>query len=183
MKTNDKKQLIAEKYLMLLEKNPNDKITVSMLIRECGLSRQTFYYHFRDILDVVVYIFRESLSESIVKCGEDEDPRDGIRRFLISVDESRRLIKNLGDSRYSKEIARCVTDTIAEIAGSILESENDAADRYSMSDIKFALSLYAHGIQGYILEKIDKNEEIDIEKLTDQLYRFLTGEIRVLGRR
>ena len=49
----DMKILIAEAFIDLLEKESIDKITVKQLIEECHISRQTFYYHFRDIMDVL----------------------------------------------------------------------------------------------------------------------------------
>ncbi|MBB5265315.1 AcrR family transcriptional regulator [Catenibacillus scindens] len=49
----DMKTLIADTFSRLLEKENIDKITVKRLIEECHISRQTFYYHFKDIMDVL----------------------------------------------------------------------------------------------------------------------------------
>lgn len=38
---------------------PLDKITVRMLVENCGLNRQTFYYHFQDIYDLLRWMFQE----------------------------------------------------------------------------------------------------------------------------
>ena len=37
----------------LLLKKPLDKITIRDLTEDCGISRMTFYYHFKDIYDLV----------------------------------------------------------------------------------------------------------------------------------
>ena len=37
----------------LLLKKPLDKITINDLTTDCGISRMTFYYHFKDIYDLV----------------------------------------------------------------------------------------------------------------------------------
>ena len=41
----------------LIKEKPLDEINVIMLCDECNSNRQTFYYHFRDISDVVESIF------------------------------------------------------------------------------------------------------------------------------
>ena len=47
------KAMIAETFLTLAGQKNVDKITVKDLVEACGISRQTFYYHFQDIIDVV----------------------------------------------------------------------------------------------------------------------------------
>ena len=56
----DMKSMIADTFSQMLEKEDIDKITVTKLIGECHISRQTFYYHFRDIMDVLDWTFRRS---------------------------------------------------------------------------------------------------------------------------
>ena len=49
----DMKSVIAEAFKDMVRRGNADKITVKALIEECHISRQTFYYHFQDILDVM----------------------------------------------------------------------------------------------------------------------------------
>ncbi|SHK74950.1 transcriptional regulator, TetR family [Hespellia stercorisuis DSM 15480] len=53
-----KKQLEEALKQCLLQK-PFDKITISDLTEACGISRMTFYYHFKDIYDLVEYSCEE----------------------------------------------------------------------------------------------------------------------------
>lgn len=43
------KMQILKSFSALLTNHELDKITVTMLVEECHISRQTFYYHFADI--------------------------------------------------------------------------------------------------------------------------------------
>lgn len=43
------KKAIQAAFLSLLERTPLDKITVKMIVDACGISRNTFYYHYEDI--------------------------------------------------------------------------------------------------------------------------------------
>ena len=49
----------------LLRHKPLDKITVSDLTDHCGVNRMTFYYHFKDIYDLVDWILAEDAAKAM----------------------------------------------------------------------------------------------------------------------
>ena len=53
-----KRALVASLKDLLAEK-PLDKITVTDLTEHCGVNRMTFYYHFKDIYDLVEWAYIE----------------------------------------------------------------------------------------------------------------------------
>ena len=53
MTTKMTKAALAASLKKLLEKKPLSKITVTDITRECRINRHTFYYHFRDIYDLI----------------------------------------------------------------------------------------------------------------------------------
>ena len=57
------KRALAASLIKLLSQKPLDKVTVKDIIEDCGVNRQTFYYHFKDIYDLVDWIFLEMASE------------------------------------------------------------------------------------------------------------------------
>lgn len=40
-----------------LSKKTLDKITIKEITDDCGIKRQTFYYHFQDIYDLLEWVF------------------------------------------------------------------------------------------------------------------------------
>ena len=50
----------------LLRTKPLNKITVQDIADECGVNRQTFYYHFQDIYDLVEWTCIED-TEKVLK--------------------------------------------------------------------------------------------------------------------
>lgn len=181
MDRSDKKELIADTYTRLLAEIPGGNITVTMLIRECGISRQTFYYHFRDIMDVVEYILRKGLSDILAAPEDSDDPAEAIRRLIREIDDNRELIRKLGETPRSREIQKCVTAVITEISEQVIENRTDLTGKHSISEMRFALSMYAHGFEGYILDRIERNEPLEADVLADLLYRFITGELSMLS--
>lgn len=59
------RRAIMEAFLKLLEERPLSKITVKDIVEECGINRNTFYYHFEDIPALVEAIVREMVDRLI----------------------------------------------------------------------------------------------------------------------
>ena len=69
------KKLLADGLKELLGKKTLDKITVKELVTACGVNRQTFYYNFQDIYELL----EEILTEYI----QDVDISEENREFMI----------------------------------------------------------------------------------------------------
>lgn len=55
------KESIADAFVRLMTEKDVNKITVKDLVEVCAISRQSFYYHFRDLNAVVVHLIRRYL--------------------------------------------------------------------------------------------------------------------------
>ena len=49
-------ELIVQAVERLLMQKKVKKLTVKDIVEECGITRQTFYYHFRDIPDLLKWV-------------------------------------------------------------------------------------------------------------------------------
>lgn len=50
---NYTQKLIIDTFNEMLDRMPFDKITVTALIKECQIGRNTFYYHYQDIYELL----------------------------------------------------------------------------------------------------------------------------------
>lgn len=57
------KKLLADSLKKLMAIKPLNKISVYEIAEDCGVNRQTFYYHFHDIFDLLDWMFREEARE------------------------------------------------------------------------------------------------------------------------
>ena len=74
------KEIIAKTFTEILDEKPMSKVTVRDIVERCGVNRNTFYYHFRDIPDVVEFVLKRKWDEiqeapqeknSILECMEE----------------------------------------------------------------------------------------------------------------
>ncbi|MBR6784802.1 MAG: TetR family transcriptional regulator, partial [Clostridia bacterium] len=49
----DTKKLISSTFVELLSTKPFDRITIKDIVDACGINRNTFYYYYSDIYDLL----------------------------------------------------------------------------------------------------------------------------------
>ena len=106
----DMKGVIAEAFLKMIQRNGLDKITVKALIEECHISRQTFYYHFQDIMDVLEWSMGQTVEHLVKKSLQAEDLHSALQIFVSFSVENFPMLQKLMDSQRRAQIERMLMD-------------------------------------------------------------------------
>lgn len=90
------KNLLAESMKTLAKIKSVEKITIQDIVQNCGLTKTTFYNHFRDKYDLIVWIYAEPIKD-IVKKIDDKNftLRDGITDILKYFVENKKFLLNV----------------------------------------------------------------------------------------
>ncbi len=88
---NRTKEMLAESLMKLLARRTLDKITIQDIVDDCGYNRQTFYYHFHDIYDLIDWIFAAQTQELIEKCRACGSLDVGVEAVIAYMRGNRRL--------------------------------------------------------------------------------------------
>lgn len=78
-----------------MEKNAFCKITVQNITDQSNLNRQTFYYHFKDIYDLLEWIYRTEIFKCINK---DENWKNILLRTIKYAKENKTFVRNTARS-------------------------------------------------------------------------------------
>ena len=84
-------RIIMETFQQMLEEMPFYKISVSALVKRCGISPNTFYYHYEDIYDLLETWVGKWLSQFTPK----DDWRDSAKAFLRECQAHDKLVDHL----------------------------------------------------------------------------------------
>ena len=76
---NGTKGKMAEAFKELVCKKSFQKITISDIAKESAMTRENFYYHFRDKYDIMHWIFEQEIVE---KLPSEEDSFQRMRSHL-----------------------------------------------------------------------------------------------------
>ena len=100
-----KRALEASLKKLLLER-PLDKITVTDIAEDCGINRMTFYYHFRDIYDLVEWACQEDARRILDGKRTYTTWQEGFRRILDGLIDNRPFILNVYRSVRREQCGR-----------------------------------------------------------------------------
>ena len=93
--TNATKLALEESLKHLLLKKPLDKITINDLTTDCGISRMTFYYHFKDIYDLVEWCCLEDARIALQGKKTSSTWHEGLLQIFDAVMENKPFILNV----------------------------------------------------------------------------------------
>ena len=92
---NFTKIAIQQSFLRLLSQRPITKITVKDIVEDCGINRNSFYYHFQDLPQLLETVIIESANEIISRIPESFSLEEGLTTVLERLVENKWAIRNI----------------------------------------------------------------------------------------
>ncbi|MCC8107214.1 MAG: TetR/AcrR family transcriptional regulator [Clostridiales bacterium] len=89
------KKIIIQAVMELLNERSFTKITVKDIVERCGINRNTFYYHFRDITDVMEFAFKREMDRIMETHLEADNVFDGLLQIVELLQENRRALLHI----------------------------------------------------------------------------------------
>lgn len=173
----DMKYLIAETLKELIRRGSVDKITVKALIEECHISRQTFYYHFKDIMDVMEWSIKRGTNRLVEESLKMKDMRSALKVFISFTVEQSLVLKKLLDSQRRPQIEKYLLDSMETYLNE-LDKHQIIEVPVNQTDRSVLLKYNACGLVGTLLI-FGRNPNIDQDKLASQLERILLGQLEL----
>ncbi|MCQ2551237.1 MAG: TetR/AcrR family transcriptional regulator [Clostridia bacterium] len=135
------KNAIANSFMHLLSERPLNKIKVEDITSRCGVSRNTFYYHFNDIYDLLSYVFVSQL---------DTDWQKGLEQCLTYLYKNRRAVKNINQSLNKDVLVRFVNEVAFKHA--LTAVLNQAGEDMDPEVQGFLANFYKNALLGAITD-------------------------------
>jgi probable dihydroxyacetone kinase regulator len=172
--TNITKMAIAEtmKYLML--KIPFAQITVTDIIDLCGISRKTFYYHFKDKYDLVNWIFSIEIIDPVIEGTTLEHLTDCYLKLCRYIKENKTFCSNainaIGQNSFVDFLQSYVEKQISILCGQFETNKSLTKD-----DIKFLNVYYYNAFIGvlktWIKNGLKDSPEMIVKRWNGLIYK------------
>lgn len=174
---NKTKYGIKEALVRLLDDRTFDKISVKDLVDVCGISRNTFYYHYHDVYEVLEDIFEEETRKTIGDADSWDLWEDGILQAVEFALNNRRAVYHVYHSLNREELEHYLYRVVGSLAHEFVSQQ--AADlNVNEMDIKLLSVFYKHGVVGLFLEWLDNNMREDPVCLISRMGFLMRGTIR-----
>jgi len=167
------KGVIAEAFVALCMKKNIDKITVKDIVEVCGISRQTFYYHFQDMLDVVEWAVDQAVQEALANSLKEDTLEAALEVFLKMAVEKHEVILRLMQSQRREHLEKLFTGCIEQYLKGLLQGKA-VARAISAEDLDVAGRFYSCGVVGVLLDYCGR-KDLNVKKLASQLAKLLTN--------
>ena len=100
------KEALGNALKQMLAVKPIDKITVKDLVEVCGVNRQTFYYHFDDVYDLLEWVFEEDTNKALPHEIRYEMWRDNVVEWFQYLMDNRTFVLNIFNSQNRAYLLR-----------------------------------------------------------------------------
>ena len=174
--SNMTKRALEESLKRLLLKKPLTKITINDLTTDCGISRMTFYYHFKDIYDLVEWACVEDGKKALRDKKTYDTWQEGFAQIFEAVLENKPFIMNVYHSVRREKIESFLYKLTYQLIADVVE-EKCFRDHLPETDKQFIADFYKYGFVGIMLDWIDRGMKEDYQKIVDLLAVTLHGNI------
>ncbi len=160
----------------MLLKKPLDKITITDLTDDCGINRMTFYYHFKDIYDLVEWACEEDAREALAGKKTYDTWQQGLLQIFQAVLDNRPFILNVYRSISREQIERYLYRLTYDLLISVVEEQASGLD-VCQKDKEFIAHFYKYGFVGLLLDWIRQDMKEKPEVLIERLAFLMQGNI------
>lgn len=171
------KEAIAQAFEGLLEKRSIDKITVKDIVAECGVNRQTFYYHFRDIYDLMEWTLAKRTEKyAVLNLSAGTDWQEQIRLLFHFFYLHRTTILHGYDATNRMQYERVVIKWVSQMVRERLDAYPQAG---KVPDEKkaFIAKVYARGCAGFFLEWVEEGMPDERHVQLNDYFIIIDGSI------
>ena len=176
MRNRTKDDLGASLKKILLQK-PLDKVTIQDLTADCGISRMAFYYHFKDIYDLVEWLCLEEATQALQGKKTYETWQEGLRQIFEAVLENRAFILNVYHSVSREQIENYLFHLTRDLIMGVVE-EQSAGSGLTEEEKIFIADFYKYSFVGIMLDWIRMGMKSDYGEIADRISLVMRGNIR-----
>ncbi|MDO5539453.1 MAG: TetR-like C-terminal domain-containing protein [Eubacteriales bacterium] len=171
------KRAIKESFLKLLKEMPFDKITVKEIVEDCGINRNTFYYHYADIYDLLREIFEEK-AEQVMRLDSGFDSwQEQFLNSTLYVLENRKSIYHIYNSMDRRQLENYLFNVAGKIMTEYVKKEARGME-VSEDDKAIIIEFYKCALAGNVLQWLDGGMKQDPEEFITRMAVLQEGAIQ-----
>ena len=170
------KRALEQSLKNQLLKKPLNKITVSNIADDCGINRMTFYYHFKDIYDLVEWSCLEDAKRALDEKKTYETWQQGLLQIFEAVEENKPFILNVYHCVHREQVEKYLQPLVDQLLLDIINEEvGDMTIRDE--DKQFIAQIYSYIFIGLMLDWIKDNMREDPQTIVNRLTKLIKGSM------
>ena len=173
---NITKNALEESLKKFLLQKPLDKITISDLTTDCGISRMAFYQHFKDIYDLVEWSCIEDASRALQGKKTYDTWQEGLQQIFEAVLENKPFILNVYRSVKREQVENYLYSLTYQLIEGVVEEQSENL-RVTEEQKKFIADFYKYSFVGVMLDWIKRGMKEAPEEIANMVCVTMHGNI------
>jgi len=170
------KRALEQSLKNLLLQKPLSKITISDIADDCGINRMTFYYHFKDIYDLIEWSCEEDARKALEGKKTYDTWQQGLLQIFEAVQENKVFILNVYRSVSREQVENYLYRlTYQLLIGVVHEQAEGMSVREEDQD--FIATVYKYAFVGLMLDWIKNDMKADPAVIVDRLAAVIHGNV------
>lgn len=173
---NITKNALEESLKKFLLQKPLDKITISDLTTDCGISRMAFYYHFKDIYDLVEWSCIEDASQALQGKKTYDTWQEGLQQIFEAVLENKPFILNVYRSVKREQVENYLYSLTYQLIEGVVEEQSENL-MVTEEQKKFIADFYKYSFVGVMLDWIKRGMKEAPEEIANMVCVTMHGNV------
>lgn len=170
--------MIREEFIKMLNERPLNKITVKDIATACEINRNTFYYYYTDVYELLSEIFQTELQTVI---EEYNDTLSWEECFIVAARfalENKRAIYHVYNSMQREELVNYIFNVSGNVMMRYVEKVSVGISA-SSGDRKLIASFYQCALTEMVLRWIASGMKEDPDNISRRIGQLFDGNIEL----
>ena len=172
------KRALEQSLKNLLLKKPLTKITVGDITDDCGINRMTFYYHFKDIYDLVEWSCLEDAKRALEEKKTYDTWQQGLLQIFKAVQQTTPSILNVYRCAHREQVEKYLQPLVDQLLLNVINEEADGITVRD-EDKQFIAQVYSYMFIGLMLDWIKDNMRENPKQIVEKLSKLIKGSVSV----
>lgn len=170
------KRALEKSLKNMMLKKPVNKITINDIAEDCGVNRATFYYHFKDIYDLIEWSCEEDSRKAADGNTTYNTWEQGFLNIFHTVEENKPFILNVYRHVSQEQIIQYLYRVVYGLIINVVEECAQGMD-VREDDKQFIADFYKYAFVGMMLDWIRQDMKPSPEKMIFRLSSLIEGDI------
>lgn len=172
------KNMIRDVFVQMLNERPLHKITVTDIVTACDINRNTFYYYYSDIYDVVSEIFKTELQKVIDDYNDVNSWEESVLQTLKFALENKKAVYHIYNSIQKEKLEKYMFDisgnAMKRYVKRIIANHDIHA---SKGDIDIIVLFYQYALTEMFINWISSGMSVEQENIIRRCGQLFNGNI------
>lgn len=170
------KKAIAFTLKELLLEKPLSKITVNDITERCDINRQTFYYHFQDIPDLIEWICIEDADKILQGKNSYNTWQEGFLAVFDLMKKDKPFITNIYRSISHEALTKYLYKLVFPIIYKVVDEKSKGLVVREEDKI-FITDFYKYSFVAIVLKWVNDDMKYDPKEIVDRVASIVTGSL------